>query len=394
MRPLEHYLARIRAFPARPVAINATIESDDHSAGWELTVIYEEPLQPVPGAAPWKDGWIDHRDELNGEMPISVHTVLGRRHGEMRLAFPPDDIIVPKGSGAYTCEPRERAVRDLEGAERACAEELARGLAEALGVRAWIDSREGPYRSWWDRMLWEAAELGDPRGQTELASELLGRWRKGNATEAATWFRKAATRGFAEAQYRLAGMLNEGLGLVKNPTEAFFWYSEAADQGHPGGQEGLAIAYLNGAGVARNEAEGVQWLRRAASQQWPWSEYLLGMASRYGWGGLPRQDEEAVRLFRLAADHQVVAAKYRLGVAHALGEGVPRDAAQAVRWYREAAERGHAKAEYALGAAYERGIGVELDISEARRWYQKAAEQDAPEAKDRLKVLDRELPEE
>ena len=49
--------------------------------------------------------------------------------------------------------------------------------------------------------------------------------------EAANWFRKAAERGYAEAQYRLGQMLAIGQGIRQDNTEAVNWYRKAAEQG-------------------------------------------------------------------------------------------------------------------------------------------------------------------
>jgi hypothetical protein len=50
--------------------------------------------------------------------------------------------------------------------------------------------------------------------------------------EAARWFRKAADKGFAKAQYNLGNMFDQGRGLAQSDVEAARWYRKAADQGH------------------------------------------------------------------------------------------------------------------------------------------------------------------
>jgi TPR repeat protein len=46
-------------------------------------------------------------------------------------------------------------------------------------------------------------------------------------------FRVAAENGDARAQYSLAVMYNDGIGVRKSPDEALVWFRKAAAQGHP-----------------------------------------------------------------------------------------------------------------------------------------------------------------
>ncbi len=48
---------------------------------------------------------------------------------------------------------------------------------------------------------------------------------------AAMWFRKAAERGYINAQYNLGLMYQSGTGLPVNPAEAYKWMSIAGNSG-------------------------------------------------------------------------------------------------------------------------------------------------------------------
>jgi hypothetical protein len=50
-------------------------------------------------------------------------------------------------------------------------------------------------------------------------------------------FKDAAEKGDARAQYSLAVMYNDGIGVKKNPAEAMVWFRKAAAQGHPMAKE-------------------------------------------------------------------------------------------------------------------------------------------------------------
>lgn len=60
---------------------------------------------------------------------------------------------------------------------------------------------------------------------------LLARSR--NRAEAAEWYERAASSGHAEAQYYLATMYQEGLGVEQDPVQAHFWAQAARDNDYP-----------------------------------------------------------------------------------------------------------------------------------------------------------------
>ena len=163
------------------------------------------------------------------------------------------------------------------------------------------------------KVLMSKAARGDAR-----ASFLLGAaYASGNAVarddkEAVYWFRNAAKKGLAEAQYNLAIMYDTGTAGVKhNPATAAKWHQQAAEQGLAEAQFNLGTMYGTGRGVARDDKLAADWLRKAADQ---------GM----------------------------VEAVYNLGVLHEHGQGVPQDRGQALALYQQAADAGYAKAQRRL----------------------------------------------
>src|SRR5262249_44552554 len=133
-------------------------------------------------------------------------------------------------------------------------------------------------------------------------------------TEAATWLRRAAEQGVAEAQYHLGFMYDQLGQIEKNPRnesnfEAVEGYWKAAHQDHPRAQLNLGLMFRDGRGVSADAAQAVSWLRKAAGEN-------------------------------------LVQAQAALGAIYANGRGVPQDDGEAVTWYRLAAEQGHADAQY------------------------------------------------
>ena len=75
------------------------------------------------------------------------------------------------------------------------------------------------------------------------------------------WFLKAANQNLAEAQSKLAQILEKGQGVEKNEGEAVKWYRQAANQGNTNAQFNLGAMLLNGLGVGQDEKEAIKWYR-------------------------------------------------------------------------------------------------------------------------------------
>jgi len=60
-----------------------------------------------------------------------------------------------------------------------------------------------------------------------------------NSEQSATWFCKAAKRGYAEAQYSFAEAYRFQMGVSEDINEAIKWCQLAADQGHAMAQANL-----------------------------------------------------------------------------------------------------------------------------------------------------------
>ena len=108
-----------------------------------------------------------------------------------------------------------------------------------------------------------------------------------------------AEKGLAEAQYRLAIMYQNGLGVVRNELLATKWMIAAANQGYPMAQHGLGFMYMEGDCVARNGAKAVSWFKKAAEQGMAGSQTTLAMMYETG-NGVEQDMEEARKWYRLA----------------------------------------------------------------------------------------------
>jgi TPR repeat protein len=140
--------------------------------------------------------------------------------------------------------------------------------------------------TWYERAaeaLYKMAKQGDPRAQFELA----GLYRDGlgvpkDSAEADKWFalaaknyRVAAEQGDPDAQCTLGELYQKGIGMEQNEADAVKWFRKAAEQGFMKGKALLGMALFEGKGVKKDEAEGVRWLREAAEQGDPAAEEFL-----------------------------------------------------------------------------------------------------------------------
>jgi localization factor PodJL len=116
-----------------------------------------------------------------------------------------------------------------------------------------------------------------------------------------TPLRKAASMGYAPAQFYLAKLYENGeVGLKKDPAEARRWTEKAAQGGDKKAMHNLAYDYFEGLGGPRNLTTAADWFRRAADQGVTDSQYNLGQLYEQGFG-VPQNGAEAYKWYLIAA---------------------------------------------------------------------------------------------
>jgi hypothetical protein len=75
-----------------------------------------------------------------------------------------------------------------------------------------------------------------------------------------------AELGYAEAQYNMGVMYDEGAGVDQDLTTAVSWYRKAAEQGFIDAQTNLGMMLYHGQGIPRDHHEAAAWFKQAASQ--------------------------------------------------------------------------------------------------------------------------------
>ena len=127
---------------------------------------------------------------------------------------------------------------------------------------------------------------------------------------------------------------------AEDEAEAVRFYRTAAERGAADAQFNLGLCYRRGEGVERDAAEAARWFRRAAEQGMALAQCNLGTCC-YAGEGVAKDDAEAARLFLLAAEQGNAPAQHNLGFCLLRGIGVARDLDQAAAMLQLAAEQEH-----------------------------------------------------
>jgi TPR repeat protein len=234
--------------------------------------------------------------------------------------------------------------------------------------------------------LLKQAQSGDRIAQFNVASLCLqGVGVPQDYKNAAKWYERAAEQGLAAAQFMMGFLYEQGKGLQRDYAQALNYYRAAADQGHAPAANNLGGLYLHGFGVPKNIGTALKWYQFSAERGGAIGQYNLATIYFVG-KGVPKDYREAARWFRVAAEQGFPAAENDLAFLYFTGEGVVQDYGEAFKWMSRAADQGYAQAQINLGDLYIEGKGVPLDYVSAYMWYTLASGQD-PRAAARLKNL-------
>ena len=166
---------------------------------------------------------------------------------------------------------------------------------------------------------------------------------KGDYERAFERWEGLASEGDARAQYRLAQMYSQGLGVARDDTAAIRWYVRAAEQGLVEARYELALMYSLGRGARKDDTKVAYWYGRLAEEGHATAQHLLARMYEEG-KGVVRDVPRAVFWYRRAAEQGYVEAQAKLGVMYAEGFGVAKDPVQAWVWFDLAAARGNDEA--------------------------------------------------
>lgn len=199
---------------------------------------------------------------------------------------------------------------------------------------------------------YDAAEVLSYKGSCEEDfDKAMAALKNKDFSLALSGLRKLAARDYYPAQFNLATMYAEGLGIPRDIDQAVTWYRKAAAEGSVKAIYNLAMMYSDGRGIPRDEQRAAFWYRKAAYYGYADAQYNLALMYAEG-HGLPQDDKQALYWYRKAAARGNPTAQYNLGVIYADGTGVAKDEKQAIYWFCKAGSRGDDKARSSLTLLY------------------------------------------
>lgn len=135
--------------------------------------------------------------------------------------------------------------------------------------------------------------------------------------EARRWLKKSAAAGAAVAYYLIGVMDDDGMCGIGRAERAVEYYRLAAAKHHAGAQYRLGELYRTGRGVDQDMALAIQWLEAAAGQGEPRADCSLARIYFKG-GEVPKNRQKALRRLRRGLeshDAEAVALCHEIRVA-------------------------------------------------------------------------------
>jgi FOG: TPR repeat, SEL1 subfamily len=168
--------------------------------------------------------------------------------------------------------------------------------------------------------LAKAAAEGDPLALFEIGArytEARGGL-EANLAEAALWYQRAAEKGFAPAQYRLANLYEKGTGVQRDLEKSRQLYEMAASRGNASAMHNLAVLYANGSLGVQEYDKAAEWFSKAAELGVTDSQFNLAILLARG-NGVQQDLEASYKWFAVAArEGDKDAAQKRDDVANAM----------------------------------------------------------------------------
>jgi len=193
---------------------------------------------------------------------------------------------------------------------------------------------------------------------------------------------KDARIGDPAAQYDVALMYANGVGVGKSVAQAFTWTKTAAEKGYVPAQFLLGSAYLAGLGVPKDEHRAIIWFLK--SHEHGNEKASLKLARLLA----AAQPVAAFQFAMEAAEKGLAEAQCMVADCLAAGMGVAADSVQSLYWYERAAEQGSPAAQFALGQSCASQDAELDDQSRSLQWYRRAAKAGHPGAQWALDRLD------
>ncbi len=216
-----------------------------------------------------------------------------------------------------------------------------------------------------------AADAGYPDAQFGLAEMFFnGIGMDRDIGKAKELYEKAAESGNIPALFRLGGIFSEVEGMEDLP-RAFSCMKRCAEARFPPAFGVLGDMYYYGAGTEVNPKEAINWYRVSAAAGDPGSMFKVGCMCRSG-TGTEKDDDAADAMFMVSAQSGIPEAQFE--VAYSIYSGrLGGNKAEAAEWYAKCADK-IPTAKFNLASMHLLGEGVEKDAGKAFQMFKELAD--------------------
>ena len=159
-------------------------------------------------------------------------------------------------------------------------------------------------------------------------------YQSGDYKKAIKWYISAAEQGNVEAQYTVATMYYEGLGVDRIDYEqARVWYEAAAKNNHAAAQCALGIIYQEGKGIPSDIRIAREYYVKASEKNNGLAQFRLAEIKMQGIQ-VQQDVPGAIELYELAGKYGYLPAYLKLGKIYAQGfKDIPKDGTTALNYY-------------------------------------------------------------
>ncbi|KRD51346.1 sel1 repeat family protein [Ensifer sp. ENS10] len=238
-----------------------------------------------------------------------------------------------------------------------------------------------------DRMGAELPALPAEKPFTGKVDDAYGAFQRGYYLTAMDLALPRAQLGDPAAQTLIAEILQQGLGVVRNPQQAAFWYGQAAEKGDPAAMFKYALILMEGRYVKRDRKKSEELMKKAAdlgngSAQFNYGQTLV--ADNPGPKGL----KLAMPYYEKSAEQGIADAQYALSQILVNVDGIEESKRTRAReWLIRAARAGYDTAQLDIAIWMIEGIAGERNLEVGFGWMRRAAEGGNVVAQNRLSHL-------
>ncbi|WP_034855043.1 tetratricopeptide repeat protein [Sinorhizobium sojae] len=238
-----------------------------------------------------------------------------------------------------------------------------------------------------ERMGAELPALPEEKPFTGKIDEAYGAFQRGYYLTAMDLALPRAQLGDPAAQTLVASILEQGLGVARDPKEAAFWYGQAAGNGDPAAMFKYALMLMEGRYVERDRKKSEALMKRAADLGNASAQFNYGQTLVADMPG-PRGLKAAMPYYEKSAEQGIADAQYALSQIYLNVDGIEESKrARAREWLMRAARAGYDTAQLDIAIWLIEGIAGDRNLDEGFAWMKRAAEGGNVVAQNRLSHL-------